>query len=44
MSVLKIGSTGDLVKKLQEKLGAGAISAAVNDALDAWRENPSIEI
>jgi N-acetylmuramoyl-L-alanine amidase len=25
-------------------LKTSAISAAVNDALDAWRENPSIEI
>jgi hypothetical protein len=25
-------------------LKTNAISAAVNDALDAWRENPSIEI
>jgi hypothetical protein len=25
-------------------LKTSAISAAVNDALDAWRENPSVEI
>jgi hypothetical protein len=25
-------------------LKTSSISAAVNDALDAWRENPSVEI
>jgi putative chitinase len=40
MSVLKVGSTGDLVKKLQEKLGAGAdgsFGPGTEAKLKAWQ-------
>lgn len=40
MSVLKVGSTGDLVKKLQEKLGAGAdgsFGPGTEKALKEWQ-------
>jgi putative chitinase len=40
MSILKVGSTGDLVKKLQEKLGAGAdgsFGPGTEAKLKAWQ-------
>jgi putative chitinase len=40
MSILKVGSTGDLVKKLQEKLGAGAdgsFGPGTQAKLKAWQ-------
>ena len=40
MSVLKVGSTGDLVKKLQEKLGAGSdgsFGPGTEAKLKAWQ-------
>ena len=41
MAVLKVGSTGDLVKKLQAKLGVGAdgnFGAGTEKALKAWQQ------